>query len=122
MTKTKRNLLLITDQQSRFDANLPTEVGLFDKVGVMYPDEGGIDRINTALYDIVIGDLSVDPEQVGFLKKIKDETENIIIFAMVDPKDTEKLYKIADMGINAFELLPEQFEMALGEIARFYPD
>lgn len=122
MTNTKRNLLLITDQQSQFDLNIPKQIGLFNQVDVVYANEEGVNAMDTTSYDIVIGDLSVDPEQVGLLKKIKDTRDNIIIFAMVDPKDTEKLYKIADMGINAFELLPEQFEMALEEISRFYPD
>lgn len=122
MTNTKRNLLLITDQKSQFDLNIPKQIGLFNQVNVVYANEEGVNAMDTTSYDIVIGDLSVDPEQVGLLKKIKDTRDNIIIFAMVDPKDTEKLYKIADMGINAFELLPEQFEMALEEISRFYPD
>ncbi len=122
MTNTKRNLLLITDQKSQFDLNIPKQIGLFNQVDVMYANEEEFNATDTTSYDIVIGDLSVDPEQVGFLKQIKDTRDNIIIFAMVDPKDTEKLYKIADMGINAFELLPEQFEIALEEIACFYPD
>lgn len=119
---TKRTLLFITQSGSSFDAKTPAFNSLFAQVNVMDFEEGSRIVEKASTYDIVIGDLSIDPEKVGVLKQIKDNQGNAIIFAMVDPKDTEKLFKIADMGINAFELLPEQFEMALQEIARYNPD
>lgn len=119
---TKRNLLFITEKRSKFDSHTSMFSILFNRADVNYFSEWTPGDADSTLYDIVIGDLSVDPEQVGVLKQIKEGMSNAIIFAMVDPKDSEKLYKIADMGINAFELLPEQFDMALEEIARFEPE
>jgi len=72
-------------------------------------------------YGVILSDLSVDPKKAGILKKFMDENKEQIIFALVDPKDTGKLYGLADLGINAFELIPEQFDQALELISTFDP-
>ena len=63
----------------------------------------------------------MEPEEIAFLKQIKDKKSKQTIFALVSPKDTDKLYGIADLGINAFELTPDYFGQALEQIAKFDP-
>ena len=60
-------------------------------------------------------------EGVIFLKEIKEKKPQQSLFALVAPKDTDKLYLIANLGIHAFELSPEDFDLALEQIASFDP-
>ena len=62
-----------------------------------------------------------NPIYIAPKKQIKDKKPEQTIFAMVAPKDTDKLYGIADLGIHAFELTPEQFDQALQTIAQLNP-
>ncbi len=117
----KRNLLFIQDERSMFDAETKMFNTLFNKVDKVLGKEEALKLFNANQYDIVLSDLSVEPEQVGLLKQIKDLRSEQTIFALVSPKDTDKLYGIADLGINAFELTPDYFDQALEQIALFEP-
>lgn len=121
MRQKKWNILFIKDDRSMFDSNTLAFTELFNMVDVVVGREEALEYFNNKQYDMVISDLSVDPEELGFLKQIQDIKPEQSIFAMVSPKDTDKLYGIADLGINAFELTPEYFDQALEQIALFDP-
>jgi DNA-binding NtrC family response regulator len=114
-------ILFIEDERSAFNTDTPLFDTLFEQADRSADKAGVLRLLNTNHYDMVIGDLSVEAEGAGLLKQIKDLKPEVTIFAMVSPKDNDKLFGIADLGINAFELAPEQFELALEEIARFNP-
>jgi DNA-binding NtrC family response regulator len=117
----KWDLLFIGDDKSMFDSNTKMFDKLFKKVDKVLGKEEALKLFDVQQYDIIIGDLSVEPEGVALLKQIKDKKPQQTIFALVSPKDTDKLFGIADLGINAFELTPEQFDQALEQIAMFDP-
>ena len=122
MTADKKwNMLFIKDESSMFDADTNAFNQLFDKVDKASGREEALKLFDVNQYDIVLSDLSVDPEEVAFLKQLKDIKPEQTIFALVSPKDTDKLYGIADLGINAFELTPDYFDQALEQIAMFDP-
>lgn len=117
----KWNMLFIEDERSMFDASTKVLDQLFMKVDKVCSREEALKLYEHNQYDIVLSDLSAAPEEVAFLKQIKDIKPEQTIFALVSPKDTDKLYSIADLGINAFELTPDYFDQALEQIALFDP-
>lgn len=117
----KWNLLFIEDERSMFDSDTKVFEQLFKKVDKISGREEALKLFEHNQYDIVLSDLSVEPEEVAFLKQIKDIKPEQTIFALVSPKDTDKLYGIADLGINAFELTPDYFDRALEQISLFDP-
>ncbi len=117
----KRNLLFIQDERSKFDSETKMFNALFNRVDKVSGKEEALKLFDANDYDIVLCDLSVEPEGAGLLKQMKDMKTEQTIFALVSPKDTDKLYGIADLGINAFELTPEYFDQALEQIAIFDP-
>ncbi|MDQ7062443.1 MAG: hypothetical protein Q9M43_15535 [Sulfurimonas sp.] len=81
--------------------------------------------MDTNKYDMLISDMSGDVVKGLFLlKELTDKYPQQVIFALVLEKDEDKLFAIADLGVNAFQITPEQFEPAIEEIAKFnpYPD
>lgn len=120
-TGQKWNMLFIKDERSMFDADTKAFDQLFNSVDKVIGREEALKLFDVNSYDIVLSDLSVEPEEAAFLKQIKDINGEQTIFALVSPKDTDKLYGIADMGVNAFELTPEYFDQALEQIASFDP-
>ena len=121
MSSKKWSILFIKDAQSSFDTSGKVFTQFFDKVDFVQGSEEALKSFDTNTYDIVISDLSVDPKELGLLKQLQDIKAAQCIFAFVDPKDTDKLYGIADLGINAFELTADQLEQALEAIAQFDP-
>lgn len=121
MAERKWNILFIKDDQSMFEISSRRFDELFETTGFVQGREETLSAFDANEYDIVIGDLSVDPKELGLLKQLQDKKPNQCIFALVAPKDTDKLYGIADLGINAFELTPEQFDQALEALAQFDP-
>ena len=117
----KYNILFIKDEKSMFDLTTKMFDLLFNRVDMSLSREKSLELFNNNQYDVVIGDISVKPEEVAFLKQIKDIKPEQTIFALVSPEDTDKLYSIADLGINAFELTPTQFDQALEAISEFNP-
>ena len=120
-TDKKLNLLFIQNDRSMFDSSTKMFSALFNRVDKVLGKEETLAHFDTNKYDIVLGDISVEPEDIGLLKQIKDMKPEQTIFALVSPKDTDKLFGIADLGINAFELTPEYFDQALEQIAIFDP-
>ena len=117
----KWKILFIEDERSAFNTDTPLFATLFEQADRSADKASVLRLLNAHPYDMVIGDLSVEAEGAGLLKQIKDLKPDMTIFAMVSPKDSDKLFGIADLGINAFELTPDQFELALEELARFNP-
>lgn len=117
----KLNLLFIQDERSMFDSETKMFSALFNRVDKVLGKEEALRSFDANEYDIVLCDLSVEPERVGLLKQMKDIKAEQTIFALVSPKDTDKLFGIADLGIHAFELTPEYFDQALEQIALFDP-
>ena len=116
------NILFITQENSDLDSNTPTFEAVFNHVDKTKGSDGALASVDKNLYDIVIGDIGVDVmEGIMLLKQIKEKKPDQSIFALVSPKDTDKLYLIANLGINAFELNAETFDLALEEIAKFDP-
>ena len=120
-TDKKWNVLFIKDDRSMFDSGTKMFNHLFNKVDKVLGKEEVLKLFDSNQYDIVLADISVEPEAVGLLKQMQDKKPEQAIFALVSPKDTDKLYGIADLGINAFELTPGQFDQALEQIAMFNP-
>lgn len=119
---TKWNVLFIAEENSMLDSNTPIFNEVFNKVDKATTNEEAIKYIDSNQYDIVISDISVEAmEGIIFLKEIKEKKPQQSIFALVSQKDSDKLYLIADLGINAFELSPEDFDLALEEIGKFDP-
>jgi DNA-binding NtrC family response regulator len=121
MVDKKWNILVIEDDRSQFDFNTPVLIRLFNRVDRVSGREEALVSFHANSYDMVISDLSVEPEELAFLKQLKDLKPKQEIFALVTPQDTDKLYGIADLGINAFELTSEQLDQALEQIALFDP-
>ena len=117
----KWNMLFIKDERSMFDDETKAFDQLFSSVDKATGREEALELYDANQYDIVLSDLTVEPEEVAFLKQLKDKQPKQTIFALVSPKDTDKLYGIADLGINAFELTPDYFDQALEQIAKFDP-
>lgn len=115
------SLLFIKDNRSQFDSETKQFDMMFDIVDKVESKEEVLKLFNKNQYDVVLGDLSVEPEKIGLFKQIKDMKKDQIIFVILDHKDTDKLFGIADLGINAFELLPEQFDEALKMLGTFNP-
>jgi DNA-binding NtrC family response regulator len=120
-TDQKCNMLFIKDDRSMFDSDTKAFDQFFSNVDKVTGREEALKLFDANQYDIILSDLSVEPEEVAFLKQIKDKESKQTIFALVSPKDTDKLYGIADLGINAFELTPDYFDQALEQIAMFDP-
>lgn len=120
-TENRWTILFIKDDRSLFDSSTKMFDLLFNRVDVVSSKDETLEFFEKEKYDMVIGDLSVEPELLGLLKQLKDLKPEQEIFALVAPKDTDKLYGIADLGINAFELTPMQFDQALEQIAVFDP-
>jgi DNA-binding NarL/FixJ family response regulator len=114
-------MLYIKDSRSKFDSQSEMFNIMYDVVDMCETKEEALALYKKNSYDVVLGDLSVEPQKAGMYKQIKDINNNQIVFVLVDPKDTKKLYGIADMGINAFELTPDQFDQALKLIGTFDP-
>jgi len=121
-TDKKRDLLFIKDERSMFDSETKMFEQCFNRVDKAQGREASLKLFDNNVYDIVISDLSVEPEEIAFMKQLKDKKPAQIIFVLVDEKDTDKVYGFADMGIHAFILTPDQFDQALERIAEFDPD
>jgi len=117
----KYNLLFITDKRSKFDSNTLKLEECFTEVTKVQTNDKVLELLEKNTYDVILHDLSIEPQKAGILKKIIDENKEQIIFALMDPKDAKKLFGLADLGINAIELIPKQFDQALELIATFDP-
>ena len=117
----KWKILFIQDEKSAFDAETTVFHTLFAKVDKVPSRKEALKFFDKNVYDIVIADLSVRPEELAFMKQLQDLKGGQCIFTLVSPKDTDKLYGIADLGVHAFELEPSQLDQALEVIAQFDP-
>lgn len=121
-TNKNYTLLYIKDEASQIDSTTNKFQELFKNVDIANNNEEASNLTEQNKYDVILSDLTVDPERVVLLHQINDKDKKQIIFAILSPKDNDKLYKIANVGINAFELEPEQFEQALELVSQFEPE
>lgn len=120
-TDKKWNILFIEDEKSEFDLTTKMFGQLFNKVDRALGREDALEFFNSNEYDMVIGDLSKEPEGIAFMKQIQDIKPTQSIFVLVDGSDEDKVYGFADLNINAFIISADQFEAALEELAKFDP-
>lgn len=122
MSIKKRNILFIMENTSTFDSNSLAFDNFFDKTDKALDNKHALALIDENDYDIIINDVSVEPiEGLILLKQIKEKKPDQILFALVTEQHSDKLYMIADLGVNAFELDAEHFDLALEEIGKFDP-
>lgn len=118
----KWNILFIAEDKSLLNSNTPIFDQMFHKVDKVLSNNEALKHIDSNQYDMVISDISVEPmEGIILLKEIKEKKPDQTIFALVTEQDSDKLYLIANLGIHAFELSPDDFELALEQIASFDP-
>lgn len=117
----KWDILFIQEESSSLDSESKMFSLLYGNVEKAYNEQDALSSFETKKYDMIIGDITADANNILLLKKIKDKDPKQTIFALVSPQDADKLYKIAESDINAFELTPEQFDLALEEMAKFNP-
>lgn len=118
----KWNILFIAEDKSLLNSNTPIFDQMFHKVDKVLDSNEALKHIDSNQYDMVISDISVEPmEGIILLKEIKEKKPDQTIFALVTEQDSDKLYLIANLGIHAFELSPDDFELALEQIASFDP-
>jgi len=113
------DVLFIKDEKSKFDSETKMFEKLFRRVDISVGRENSLRKFDNNLYDMVICDLSENPEEIAFMKQLKDKKPKQTIFVFVDERDTPKVYGFADLGMNAFILSPDQFDAALEEISKF---
>lgn len=118
----KWNILFIAEDKSLLNSNTPIFDQIFHKVDKVLGSNEALKHIDSNQYDMVISDISVEPmEGIILLKEIKEKKPDQTIFALVTEQDSDKLYLIANLGIHAFELSPDDFELAVEQIASFDP-
>ncbi len=119
-TNKKYSVLYIKEENSFLDSDTKIFNQLFSRIDKVFNTQESLNHFDSNKYDIIIGDLTLNPDNsIILLKKIRDKQPEQTIFALLSPKDSDKLYKIANLNIHAFELTPTQFNQALEEIARF---
>lgn len=118
----KWNILFIKQNNSAFQSSSNEFEKFFTKVERVKNLDEAQEALERNQYDILVNDMS-DALVEGLIlhKKVKEKHPNLCQFALVLPKDADKLFAIADLGVNAFEITPEQFELAMQEIAKFNP-
>jgi len=122
MAAKKWNILYIKDQNSKLNVNSEVFNTAFNKVDKASTSDEANNYLETNKYDMVIRDISVEVlEGMLFLKRLKDVRPEQSLFALVAPDDEDKLYKIAELNINAVLLKAEEFDQALEAIGEFDP-
>lgn len=122
MSAKKWNILFIEEKNSKLDSSTKTFATAFNKVDMALGSDEALKYLETNSYDMVIRDISVEVlEGMLFLKRLRDAKPDQCLFALVAPADEDKLYKIAELNINAFLLNPEEFDQALEAMGEFDP-
>jgi len=119
----KMDLLFIKDDKSMFDLGTEMFKVLFDKVEIVGDTNKALKFISKNPYHIVINDVTVHPiDGITFVKQIKQLKPELIVAALVAPKDEDKIGGLIEMGVHSFVLNPEQLDQALEVIAQMKPD
>ncbi len=117
------DLVFIKDEKSLFDSSSEMFKVLFDKVEIVKDTNKALKFISKNPYNIVISDVSVDPvESITFMKQIKQLKPELIVAALVAPKDEDKIGGLIETGVHSFVLDPQQLDQALEVIAQMMPD
>ena len=119
----KMDLVFIKDDKSMFDLGTEMFKTLFDKVEIVRDTNKALKFISRNPYHIVISDISVDPiDRITFVKQIKQLKPELIVAALVAPKDEGKIGGLIETGVHSFVLDPKQLDQALEVIAQMKPD
>lgn len=119
----KMDLLFIKDDASMFDLGTEMFKTLFDKVEIVSDTNKALKFISKNPYHIVISDVSVNPiDGITFVKQIKQLKPELIVAALVAPKDEDKIGGLIEMGVHSFVLNPQQLDQALEVVAQMQPD
>jgi DNA-binding NtrC family response regulator len=122
MSSTKWKILFKTKENSQFDVNSPAFEKFFKSAYKTTNIKEVQELIQHNSYDMIISDISLDAFYGGIeLKEMIEKDPSLTIFALLTPRDSDKLLALSEMGINAFELIPEQLDLALEEISKFNP-
>lgn len=122
MAAKKWDILFIKDVNSKLDSNTKVFDQAFNKADIALSSDEANTYLQTNTYDMVIRDISVEVlEGMLFLKRLRDAQPKQSLFALVAVADEDKLYKIAELNINAFLLNPEEFDQALVAMGEFDP-
>ena len=117
----KQSLLYVENKKSPFNETPALLEELFSKVDkVSYYDEAlHLFRNNT--YDIVLYDISMNPEKVKFIKQIQKEKSTQPIFTLLQDTSEDFAFGLSQLGVNVVVIEPSQFDEALQNIATFNP-
>ena len=119
----KMDVMFIKDEASDFDLNTDMFKVLFDKVEIVNDTNKALKFISKNPYHIVISDVSIHPiDGITFVKQIKQLKQELIVAALVAPKDEDKIGGLIETGVHAFVLEPEQLDQALEVVAGMKPD
>ncbi len=119
----KMDLVFIKEDTSMFDLGTEMFKVLFDKVEIVADTNQALKFISKNPYHIVISDVTVHPiDGITFLKQIKQFKPELIVAALVAPKDEDKIGGLIETGVHSFVLIPEQLDQALEVIAQMKPD
>ncbi len=119
----KWDILFIAENESMFDSNTPMFDQLFNKVDKVFDADEAVRLADNNNYDVIISDISVEfVDGIRLLKLINSRKAGQAIYALVTPKDSDRLFGISEQGIHAFELEPTQFDLALETIAGMNPN
>lgn len=113
------NLLYIKDENSKLNSDSQIFEELFSQVDKVTTPAEAFKLFQEKSYDLIIGDLTTDIKKLDILKQLIEQNKDQVIFSLVSANDAEKFYGIADLGINAVELEPSQFDNALNAIVDY---
>lgn len=86
-----------------------------------YPDKA-LHLFKNNSYDILIYDISMNPEKVKFIKQIQKIKSMQTIFVLLEEDSEDHAFGLSQLGVNVIILDPSQFDEALENIAAFNPE
>jgi response regulator RpfG family c-di-GMP phosphodiesterase len=117
--KKQLKLLYFKDDNSELNSNTKTLLELFNTIDYAQSTGSVLKLAQENQYDLILGDLTHDIKRLDPLKKLMEENKELVIFTLVFAKDSDKFFGISELGINAVELEPSQFDDALGAIVDY---
>ncbi|HIP20351.1 MAG TPA: response regulator [Sulfurimonas sp.] len=120
-TVQKKDILFVEDPKSLFNESEGVLEEFFNKVDkVSYYDEA-LHLFQNNTYDIVLYDISMNPEKIKFIKQIQKEKSMQPIFTLLQDTSEGFAFGLSQLGVNVVVIKPSQFDEALQNIATFNP-
>ena len=118
----KHDLLFIEDYKSPYKTTMQHLEKLFKQVDkVTYHDEA-LHLFKNNNYDIVVYDISMQPEKVKLIKQLQDIKSMQPIFVLLQESTEDHAFGLSQLGVNVIILTPEQLNEAFENIALFDPE